>query len=195
MKRILINMFLAAIVVAVVCFFAAPGVAFFALRSNAQSADIAGLQSVVDYDALRASLKPQLAGRAEATVPPPSILDDPIGAVRARIHEGTRPEPDVESYLTPAALYALTLGEGRWASERSRPSAGAVVAKGREPFPRPQYWGPNRVRMTVADDGGSQTALTFERQGLFEWKLVHVGLPDGSTPRAEQVPAKAAPKS
>jgi hypothetical protein len=34
--------------------------------------------------------------------------------------------------------------------------------------------------MTVEDEGGSQTVFTFERRGIYEWKLVHVGLPAGA---------------
>ena len=159
MKRLLFNLFIAALVLAGISFFAAPGVAFFALRSNAQSNDVQGLQSVVDYDAVRASLRPQLDGRPEATVPPPSIL-------------------------------ALTLGEGRWASQWSRPSASGVQREGGEPFPSPKYRGMNRARLAVTDAGGSQTLFTFERKGLFEWKLVHIGLPDGATPPTPDAPVK-----
>jgi hypothetical protein len=41
--------------------------------------------------------------------------------------------------------------------------------------------------MAVADQGGSRTLFTFERRGPFEWKLVHVGLPDGTAPAAPAV--------
>jgi hypothetical protein len=51
-------------------------------------------------------------------------------------------------------------------------------------MPRPVYWGMNRARMSVVDDGGATTLFTFERQGPFEWKLVHVGLPGGTAPAA-----------
>lgn len=197
MKRLLFNLFIAALVIAGVAFFAAPGIAFFALRSNAQSNDVQGLTSVVHYDAVRASLRPQLDGRPEATVPPPSILTDPIGAVRARLEQGARPAPDVEAYLTPQALYALSVGEGRWAVQWSRPSASTTNAPSSdEPFPTPKYWGFNRARLAVKDDGGSETLFTFERKGPFEWKLVHIGLPEGATPTPTQAPAQsqAAPK-
>ena len=47
MKRLLFNLFIAALVLAGISFFAAPGVAFFALRSHAQSNDVQGLQSAM----------------------------------------------------------------------------------------------------------------------------------------------------
>ena len=42
--------------------------------------------------------------------------------------------------------------------------------------------------MAVTDEGGSDTVFTFERKGPYAWKLVHIGLPDGSTPPATPTP-------
>lgn len=186
MKRALFNLFLLAVVVAVVGFFAAPGVAFFAMRSAAQSNDVNGLSAVVDFDAVRRSLRPQLEDRPEFQAPPPSFLQDPVGAVRRQFEDATRPTPDVNAYLTPAALTGLTRGEGRYASERSRPGATALPAEtlNDSPWPRPRYWGVNSARLAVVDEGGSETIFTFERRGAYRWVLAHIGLPDGATPAA-----------
>jgi hypothetical protein len=100
---------------------------------------------------------------------------------------------EVDAYLTPAALAALTRGEGRYASQRGvgpQPSPDATTTGG--PLPRPLYWGMNRARMAVVDEGGSRTIFTFERKGPFEWKLVHIGLPEGAAP-AVTAPAGAGP--
>ncbi|MFN3815420.1 DUF2939 domain-containing protein [Brevundimonas sp.] len=184
MRRILLNLFVAAIIVAVLGFFAAPGVAFFALRSAAQSGDVHGLQTLVDFDAVRRSLRPQLDERPGAQVPAPAFLEDPIGAVRRQFEDASRPAPDADAYLTPAALAALTGGEGRHASERSRTGAVPPPEQAEAPWPRPRYWGVNRARMAVADEAGSETIFTFERTGAYRWVLVHIGLPDGGTPVA-----------
>lgn len=169
-------------------FFAAPGVAFFALRSAAESSDAAGLERLIDYAAVRQSLRPQLDGNPAAVAPAPSFMEDPIGAVRRQIEQAAAPQaPDVEAYLTPAALAALTRGEGRYASQRDGgplPSPDATTTGG--PMPRPVYWSVNRARMAVTDDGGSRTVFTFERRGPFEWKLVHVGLPDRVAPASSR---------
>ncbi len=174
------------VVVAAISFFAAPGVAFFALRSAAESSDTAGLTRLIDYAAVRQSLRPQLDGNPAAAAPAPSFMEDPIGAVRRQIEQAAAPQaPDVEAYLTPAALAALARGEGRYASQRTGadvPSPDNTNTGG--PMPKPVYWGMNRARMSVADEGGSETVFTFERKGPFEWKLVHVGLPDGVAPVA-----------
>ncbi len=188
MKQVFGNLVLAALALAVASFFAAPAVAFFGIRSAAQSDDVAGLQRLVDFDAVRASLRPQLSGRPEALTPPPSFMNDPIGAVRRQFEEAAAPPgPDPDAYLTPDAIDGLTRGQGRFAAIRPvRPGTDAAAA----PWPAPRYWGINRARLAVTDEGGSDTVFTFERRGPFEWKLVHIGLPDGATPLA---PARTAP--
>ncbi|WP_253189188.1 DUF2939 domain-containing protein [Brevundimonas sp. LM2] len=170
---------------AVASFFAAPVVAFFGIRSAAQVDDVAGLQRLVDFDAVRASLRPQLSARAEALAPPPSFMTDPIGAVRRQFQDTVAPQgPNPDAYLTPDAIDGLTRGEGRAALLRT-----PTLAKDADPapWPRPTYWGVNRARMAVRNAAGADTAFTFERRGPFEWRLVHIGLPDGAAP----APARA----
>jgi hypothetical protein len=188
-KKVFGNLVLAALALAVVSFFAAPAVGFFGVRSAAQSDDIAGLQRLVDFDAVRASLRPQLSGRPEAMAPPPSFMTDPIGAVRRQFEDVATPQgPDPDAWLTPDALDGLTRGEGRYAAVQT-PAAAAAAAPA--PWPSPRYWGINRARMAVTDEGGSVTVFTFERRGPFEWKLVHIGLPEGATPVAPAAASRA----
>lgn len=179
--RIIGNLLLLAVVVAVIGFFAAPAVAFFAIRSAADANDAAALARLVDYPAVRQALRPQLAGNPAAQAPAPSFLEDPIGAVRRQFEAAPVPAEDVDAYLTPAALAALTRGEGRFA--RQRTSATSSARDG-DPMPAPVYWGVNRARLAVTDEGGSRTIFTFERRGPFEWRLAHIGLPDGVAPAA-----------
>ncbi|WP_295208903.1 DUF2939 domain-containing protein [uncultured Brevundimonas sp.] len=187
-KRLFGNLVLAAVVVAVLSFFAAPAVAFFAIRSAAEANDVAGLARLIDFNAVRQSLRPQLAGRPEAMAPAPSFLEDPIGAFRRQIEQNPiLRQPDVDAYLTPAALDALLKGEGRYASQRTSAGVAPASEPSRKPWPSPAYWSVNRARMAVTDQGGSRTLFTFERRGPFEWKLVHIGLPDGTAPAAPAV--------
>lgn len=183
MKRLIGNLLVIALLVAVVSFFAAPALAFFAIRSAAQAGDVAGLSQLIDFTATRQSLRPQLSARPQAMAPAPTFLENPIGAVRRQFQDAVAPAgPDPDAYLTPAALSALTAGEGRYAAERSRGTGPVAAAAEGAPLPRPVYWGMNRARLAVTDEGGSDTVFTFERRGPFEWKLVHIGLPDGATP-------------
>ncbi|WP_317134040.1 DUF2939 domain-containing protein [Brevundimonas huaxiensis] len=189
MKRLFGNLVLAAVVVAVLSFFAAPAVAFFAIRSAAEANDVAGLARLIDFNAVRQSLRPQLAGRPEAMAPAPSFLEDPIGAFRRQIEQNPiLRQPDVDAYLTPAALGALLKGEGRYASQRTSAGIAPASERSRKPWPNPAYWSVNRARMAVTDQGGSRTLFTFERRGPFEWKLVHIGLPDGTAPAVTVTP-------
>jgi len=188
-KRLFGNLILAAVVLAVIAFFAAPAVAFFAIRSAAEAGDVQGLARLIDFNAVRQSIRPQLQGRAEALAPPPAFLEDPIGALRRQFEDNPiiRP-PNVDAYLTPAALAALTRGEGRAADRWSSPTPPAAADQGRKPWPRPAYWGVNRVRMSVADRSGLRTVFTFERRGPFEWRLVQIGLPPLSAPLVPPAP-------
>lgn len=181
--KIIGNLILAAVVLLVISFFAAPGVAFFGLRSAADSGDVAELDRLVDYGAMRKAIGPQLTGRVETLTPPPSILEDPIGAVQRQFQRGPAPEgPTADAYLTPAALGALTRGEGRSAALRSEAeSAGAEPPRG-GPWPRPVYWSMDRARMAVTGDSGGETIFTFARIGFFSWHLVHVSLPEERLP-------------
>ena len=180
MKKLFGNLLLLAVIAAVVSFFAAPAVAFFGIRSAADANDVAGLSRLIDFGAVRQSLRPQLSGNPAAMAPAPTFLEDPIGAVRRQFEPGDGATiADADAYLTPAALAGLTRGEGRYASQRSGQPAGAAVEN---PLPAPVFWGVNRARMAVTDEGGSRTIFTFERKGPFEWKLVHIGLPEGAAP-------------
>ncbi len=189
MKKLFGNLLLLAVIAAVVSFFVAPAVAFFAIRSAADANDVAGLSRLIDFGAVRQSLRPQLSGNPAAMAPAPTFLEDPIGAVRRQFEptDGTT-VADADAYLTPAALAGLTRAEGRYASQRSSLTAPAEAVT--NPMPVPVFWGVNRARLAVTDEGGSRTVFTFERKGPFEWKLVHIGLPEGSAPA---VPAPAAP--
>ncbi|HYC74495.1 DUF2939 domain-containing protein [Brevundimonas sp.] len=188
MKNLFGNLLLLAVIAAVVSFFAAPAVAFFGIRSAADANDVAGLSRLIDFSAVRQSLWPQLSGNPAAMAPAPTFLEDPIGAVRRRFEPtDAAAAADADAYLTPAALAGLTRGDGRYASQRSaRPDGGSA----RSPLPAPVFWGVNRARMAITDEGGSRTIFTFERKGPFEWRLVHIGLPEGAAPA---VPAPAAP--
>ncbi|CAN5314483.1 hypothetical protein BH10PSE1_BH10PSE1_00330 [soil metagenome] len=172
-KGLILNLISVAVIVAVVAFFAAPAVAFFGIRAAAQAGDVAGLAKLIDYDAVRASLRPQLSGRVEPLTPPPSFLQDPVGAVRRQFDQAVTPRapdaPEPDAYLSPLGLYSLTTGH----------SPGDLVDH-YQFWPRPIYWGVNRARLAMrVADRPEPLIFTFERRGPYEWRLVHIGLPGG----------------
>ena len=167
------------LIAVVAAFFLAPGWAFFGVRAAADANDLNALGRLVDYGAVRQSLRPQLSGQVTDLTPPPSILEDPIGAVRHQIEVATRanlPGPNVDSYLSAPALAALTRGEGRQANRAEPVSAGGPAP--RNPWPGVTFYSLTSTRMQVKDEQGRPTIFTFERRGVFNWKLTHVGLPD-----------------
>lgn len=172
--RALGGLLLVAAALAVISFFAAPLVAFSAVRSAAEAGDVQGLTRLVDFAAVRASLRPQLQEETPVVAaPPPSFLENPVEAIRRRLQDQpvfrrpVGPQPD--DYLSPTALHRLTLGVGREAwREAALPD--------RAPPARLAYWGVDRTRMAVNGAGG-RTVFTLERRGAFAWRLVHVGLP------------------
>lgn len=193
MKRLIGNLLGLAVIAAIAAFFAAPAVAYFAVRSAAESNDVEALARLIDYPAVRQGLRPQLDGRPEAMAPAPSFLDDPIGAVRRQLEQARPIEgPQPDDYLTPAALSALMRAEGRYAAQRRDETASDPADLQGPPLPMPVYWGVNGARFAVEDEGGSRTIFSFERTGLYDWRLTHIGLPDGATPAAREG-APAAP--
>lgn len=177
-KRLILNLLTTAIVAALVAFVAAPFAAFYAVRAAAQAGDVEGLAQLADYDDLRAALRPQLLARPAPQTPPPSILEDPLGAIRRQFDQAVQPPApagsNVEVFLSPVALDALTRGAGRQAPGAL--TGTPMGAEDRDPWPRPRYWGVNRARMSVGE-GAGETLFTFERRGPYRWVLVHVGLP------------------
>lgn len=189
MQRLLTVLLLLAVIVAAGAFFGAPYFGFFALRSAAQSQDVQGLSQLVDYDAVRASLKAQLTGTNAA---PPSFWEDPVGAIKNAISP-LEPTPRVEALIKPASLYALTEGRGWDALKAKTPDASASKGATDGPWPQVQYWGVNRARFGVASaqPGWDQTVFTFERQGLFRWRLVQIRMPSRLSATATPVAAPA----
>jgi hypothetical protein len=173
MQRFLTMVLAIAVIVAAASFVAAPYFAFFALRSAAANQDVQGLGKLVDYDAVRSSLRAQLIGPS-AEGPAPSLVEDPIGAIQHAIAP-MKPTPEVDAYLTPQGLYGLTVGEGRNAAKKG----GGAPQPGSGPAPMVRYWGVDRCRLAVAskDPAWDETVFTFERQGIFRWRLVQVRLP------------------
>lgn len=175
MRRFLGLAITAALVFTLAAAVFAPVVVFFGVRSAADAGDVQALTRLVDFSAVRTSLRPQ-TGTEPAPAPAPSILQDPIGAIRRSFQDMAperRIDPDI--YLSPTALAALTRGAGR--------SAPATTAPLPDIWPRPIYWSVNSARLAVGQ-GADRTVFSFRRKGPFEWVLVHVGLPPAPPPAA-----------
>lgn len=174
MARNLARLIVALAAIAALAFAAAPLFAFRALAAAARDGDAQALAELVDYAAVRASLRPQLANQARAIAPPPppDIWSDPIGAVRRAIEPLQSAPPAVERYVSAAGLRDLTRGY--------EPGKAPADAPQNADLPGLRYWGPNRVRLAARAPGAAterSVIFTFRRTGTLTWKLVHVGLP------------------
>ncbi len=196
-RRQLFQIFVLSLVLFGLAFTLAPWFAFRALKANARDQDVAGLAQMVDVRAMRASLRDQVQapdrpGPQANGTPAAEIWRDPMGAMRRALEPLTEPlEPlaptpaRLEPYLTPDGLYDLTRGYAPGSAPPEPPSpeglAGLTAALS-EPLPALRFWGIDRVRFAVHPPENPEvvTVFTFQRTGLFQWKLVHVRLPDGA---------------
>lgn len=207
-SRFLTLLLLVVIVGAAGLFYAAPVISFYDIRSAAKSEDVGSLAKLVDFDTLRTDLKGQLlAGDAGVAAPAPSALNDPIGATGNVLKDAATaigkavdqmvnpnapktpiiPVVDVDSYLKPKALLALTYGLGKDAPK-------ADVSNVKAPAPKIAFFSLEHARLTVKDADHGTTTFTFERHGLTHWQLVHIGLPKpGET--GDDAPAAASSSS
>ena len=167
-------------------FASAPFFAFRALKAAARVDDVQAMAELVDFPAVRASLTAQLDNQP-ATAEPPSIWQDPLGAMKHALEPLAPPEPKVDRYLTPEGLYALTRGYSPGQAPPPTPPPAKAIDRlaesAKEPMPSLLYWGPNRARFQVHRHDGADdrvTIFTFQRTGLFTWKLVHIGLQKGA---------------
>lgn len=169
----ILTLFLVSLAILCIAFAAAPLFAFRAVRSAAQFGDVQALSGLVDYEAVRQSLRVQLRPASAERAPPRSILRDPLGAIR-RAWEPATLQADVDPYLSAEALASLAMGRGRDAPASETQPTGVFGG----PFPAIRYWDFHRARLGVTGPAGQETIFTFERRsGLFTWKLVGVRLP------------------
>lgn len=184
MWRTIFNLILVLLMGAAAAFVAAPWFAFRALKADARDGDAQGLAELVDYNAVRGTLKSQLGPTPTATTAPaPTIWTDPIGAMKRALEPLTPPPPAVERYVSVEGLHALTRGyePGKAPPEPPMPDnlPDQVMSAVKEPWPSLRYWGPNRSRFVVRapDAPARETVFTFQRRDWFEWKLVQIRLP------------------
>ena len=171
--RPVLAIFLILLAILAVSFATAPVLAFRAVRSAAQFGDVQALGEVVDYNAVRESLRTQLRPGSAEKRPPVDLLHDPLGALR-RAWEPVSPQADVDPFLTPEAIASMSVGQGPH-GPKTKPDGGLFGG----PIPAVRYWGFDRVRLGVADPThpGRETIFAFQRKKLFDWRLVAVRLP------------------
>ncbi|ESQ75205.1 hypothetical protein ABAC402_11085 [Asticcacaulis sp. AC402] len=203
--RFLTVVFLVAVVLGGGLFYAAPLITFYDIRSSAKTEDVAALAKLVSFDSVRTGLKAQLlAGKEGVAAPPPSAINDPVGATGNVLKDVSKtvgkawdqltnpkapkapliPVVDVDSYLKPKSLLALTYGAGEDA-----PKFDPASFEGKPPMPKYTFMSLERARLTVDDAERGTTTFTFERKSLTHWELTHIALPKTGEEAAAASPA------
>lgn len=184
MNNAIFRLVLLAAVLFGMAFLAAPFAAYRALNAATAAEDVQAVSDLVDFHAVRKSLSQQLDPEEAGVAEPPTIWQDPLGALRRAWKDVAPSEPRAGAYLTLDGLSALVRGYRPGAAPPPpKPGTGigaAAAAFAKGPWPGVAYFGLDRVRLAVRRPEEPQivTVLTFERRALFTWKLVHVQLPE-----------------
>ena len=157
------------LVVAAIAFVTAPWWTFRSLRDAARTGDTPALAKMVDYDSVRAGLQTAQTGQP-APPPAPSLWKNPFGAIQHMFAKPAAPPAAAEADVSTPTLADYTEG---------LPRGAPAPPPGKEPFPMIAFWGPDRCRITVEQPGDRtrKTEFTFERRGIFTWKLTRIVLP------------------
>jgi hypothetical protein len=169
---------------------AAPFLTFRSLVEAARNGDAARLERLVDFPAVRESLKAQLAGRLSGALERDrSLRESPFGALGALFGRSIVDQV-VDAAVTPAGVAAMVrTGRAPLSDVSARkpalppPPETAPPTPPGAPAPPPRrtrfaYAGPNTFKaVTIARDAQPLTWV-LERRGL-GWKLAAIELPPG----------------
>ncbi|TKR33181.1 DUF2939 domain-containing protein [Luteimonas gilva] len=179
----------AAVLIALIAYVGAgPYLTVRAIRSAVEKQDAAALSRQVDFPALRASVKAQLADRLVREAGPDAQASA-LGSIGLSIAGGLI-GGSVDAMVTPTGLGALMEGRKVWkrigdgfapppAPPPSDASGGVVAAPAApRPFDGAQYRfeSLSRFTATVRDDSGRPIVFVMTRDGL-NWKLSDIRLP------------------
>ena len=167
----------------VAAYLASPLFALNSLNAAAKTGDRTTLERLVDFPAVRSSLKSQLKdAMARSVSEDPDLRDNPFAAFGQILMIGVI-DKAVDAYATPEAISQMVAA--RRAPSRispAEPSAPVVSAKPRsqsETELRYSYQTLDRFKATYRDKGKPDEpgfGLTLARQGLFRWKLVQIDI-------------------
>jgi hypothetical protein len=154
---------------------ASPYLAVRGFIAAAKQGDAAKLRGSVDFPAVRADLKPQLAAAVTTRMErDPAMRGNPLAGL-GEILMPSILDRIIDSVVTPEGIAALVragkVGHGDAAS--------ATPHRVDYDF---HYVALDRFDVTLRRQGavGDPVQLVFERRGLFAWKLVRIALPQSS---------------
>ena len=161
---------------------AGPWITVHAIRDAIEANDSAALSDQVDFPALRASLKRQLADRLVRAAGA-ELQSSALGAFGISLATGAS-SMAVDATVNPLGLAALLQGRAVWrqvGNDFVPPDPGVPPQR---PFhdARYRYESPSRFTATVHDEDGRPLVFILTRQGL-HWRLTDIRLANGSLAR------------
>jgi len=165
------------VAVAVLAWVAAgPWLTVAAIKDALREHDSTALAEQVDFPALRASLKHQLANRLVRGAGA-EVQSSALGALGLRMATGAT-SLAVDATVNPLGLGALMEGRAVWRQVGDDFAPPAPGGAGREPLRDAsyRYESPSRFIITVPDASGSPLVFILTRRGL-RWRLTDVRLP------------------
>lgn len=179
MSRKLLIAFTAAVILFAGAYVGSPYWAALQFKEAALSGDVDRLESAVDFPAVRESLKGQLtAAMTEKMASDPEMRSNPFsafGLALMPVFVGRM----IDAFVTPDAIAAM-IKQGR--AERGKQKTQA------DPNVRYSYSYRSLDRFDVAVRGVKVSPteaphFTFERRGLFAWKLIRLEIPPSALKR------------
>lgn len=164
--------FMAACAAAIWLYFT-PHLAMNRLQAAARAGDHQALARLVDFPAVRASVKQEVR---EAVSGELGSERSPLASLGAAL-AGMVVEPLVDSFVTPEGIASAVRGE--------RPSLGSgekrVTKEARDLVVARGYEGSDTFVLHFHDrqDGAERMALVMRRHGIADWKLAAIRLPGG----------------
>ena len=175
MKKLLLAA-LAVVLLAGAWLAAGPWLAVNAIKDALREQNSTALAEQVDFPALRASLKHQLADRLVRGAGS-EVQSSALGAIGLRMATGAT-SLAVDATVNPLGLGALMEGRAVWRQVGDDFAPPAPGSKAREPLRDAtyRYESASRFSITVRDQSGNPLVFILTRQGL-QWRLTDVRLP------------------
>lgn len=178
-KKLVVGLVVTAIAVFVIAWAAAPVLAAQALIRAARAGDADRIEQLVDFPALRESLKDELTTELAAHMRrDPRMADSTLGGLGMMLAPMLL-SGAIDATVTPEVVAQMvTTAEAPDPTVRDQPEPGDATDKGDDIH---QSWGYRdlnafAVTLTDRDHPDQRLALILKRRGLFKWQLAAVDI-------------------
>ena len=168
------SLLILAVLFAAVWMYFTPYLAMNRLQKAAKEGDTEALNELVDFPALRESVKTNVRSAVSHSVG--RDRNNPF-AVLGGILAGAMASPLVDAFVTPSGIAALTEGERPGSRHEAADSVARVRVKNVKVKRGYESMDLFVVHFVDRNDGREKMALLLHRDGLSHWKLTGIRLP------------------